>query len=49
MTTVDGHGDQGKSTVFQLLFDDLANKSYQAFQESPEIKLLIAKKSGAAM
>jgi hypothetical protein len=49
MTTVDGHGNQGKSTVFQQLFDELVNKSYQEFQESPEIKRLIAKKTGTAM
>jgi len=49
MTTVSGQADEGVDKLFQLLFDDLATKSYRAFQESPEIKLLITKKSGTAL
>lgn len=46
MTTVDGHANGSPDKVYQLLFDDLATKSYQAFQASPEIKQLITKRSG---
>jgi hypothetical protein len=49
MTTVDGHGNEDRPKVYQLLFDDLANKSYRTFQESPEIKRLLEKKPTAAM
>jgi hypothetical protein len=49
MATVDGHGNEGRPKVYEMLFDDLANKSYQAFRESPEIQRLVAKKSGTAM
>ena len=45
MATVAGCGSESSPKVYQLLFDDLATKSYRAFQESPEIKRLIAKKS----
>jgi hypothetical protein len=48
MTTVDGRGHQSEPKVYQLVFDDLATKSYRAFQESPQIKWLIAKKAGSA-
>jgi hypothetical protein len=40
MTTINGHANEGRSKVHQLLFDDLATKSYRAFQESPEIRRL---------
>ena len=43
MTTVDGHAKASRKEVYQLLFDDLANKSYRAFQDSAEIKRIIAK------
>lgn len=49
MTTVDGHGRGGNSKAHQLLFDDLATKSYRAFQESPEVQRLVVKKTAGGM
>jgi hypothetical protein len=41
-TTVDARGNLKRPKVYQQLFDDLATKSYRAFQDSPEIKQLAA-------
>jgi hypothetical protein len=48
MTTVGGHANENPDKVYQLLFDDLATKSYRAFQASLEIKRLITKRSGTS-
>ncbi len=48
MATIDGGGVGKAPKVYQLLFDDLATKSYRAFQQSPEIKRQVGKRPGTA-